>query len=396
MRVQPKRPEGVWSDDDVAALGTGPVPAAPYHDPHYFDLERRAVFLRHWLLIGHVCELPKQGDFIVRAVEIAETSILLTHGKDGRIRAFHNVCTHRGSQLVSAEVGHASSFTCPYHAWTFGYDGKLRAAPSFEHFYVDKADCSLPEVSVDVCAGLIFINFEKAPKIGLRDFLGEGADKLEPLAHATGFSEFVYDIDANWKVNLDNFQENYHLRFVHSVTGGAAVGPGNPFGYATSYRFFGPHRSQTLWREPPSGPPAGMQGLAFRNAAVDAAAAGYPHADMKLFPNLHVVSNGGFFFIQRIMPVSARRSRCTFRMFWVGEDATATRCFSREYVFASVRDIITEDRAIVTSVQKGLNSGALEHIHFQQHEIMCRHLYRMVDDTVQAYAADCPTGAVAA
>jgi phenylpropionate dioxygenase-like ring-hydroxylating dioxygenase large terminal subunit len=121
---------------------------------------------------------------------------------------------------------------------------------------------------------------------------------------------------------------------------------------------------------------------------------GYPHADMKLFPNLHVVANGGFFFIQRIMPVSAHRSRCTFRMFWVGEDATATRHFSREYVFASVRDVITEDRAIVTAVQKGLNSGALEHIHFQKHEIMCRHLFRMVDDLVEAYKAERLAGTV--
>lgn len=384
MNEMVKPPRGLWSQEELEALGTDPIPASVYYDPARFELERHAVFLRTWLNVGHMCELPKPGNFIVREVEFAKASILIVHGKDGKLRAFHNVCTHRGTQLVAAESGSAANFTCPYHAWTFGHDGQLRSAPDFERFYVDKKDCSLREVHVQTCGGLIFINFDKAPKLGLREFLGEAVDNLAPLERATRFSEFTYDIDANWKMVLDNFQENYHLKFIHK-TAPNAVGPDNPFGYPLAYRFFGPHRTQTLWTNPDHGMPKPVQLKAYMNATAEAQNAGYPHADMKLFPNLHTVSYGGFFFVQRIMPLSVNRSRSNFRLYWVGDETDAASRFSREYVFASVRDVITEDRATVTAGQRGLESGALSHVHFQEHEIMLRHLYHVIEGMVKEY-----------
>jgi phenylpropionate dioxygenase-like ring-hydroxylating dioxygenase large terminal subunit len=333
--------------------------------------------------------LPEPGDYIVRDVEFANASILIAHGKDGTLRAFHNICTHRGTKLVASEGGNASSFTCRYHAWSFANDGGLHSAPDFERFYVNKSDCNLRELPLETCGGLIFIHFGKAPRQGLYEFLGEAAEKLEPLDRATRYSEFVYDIEANWKVVLDNFQENYHLRFVHSAADNA-VGPDNPFGYPVAYRFFGPHRTQTLWKNPERGTPKPVELRAYMSAGAEAADSGFPDCDMKLFPNLHIVAHGGFFFVQRIMPVSAGRSRCIFRLYWVGDERNASSRFSREYVFASVRDVITEDRSIVMAVQEGLQGGALEHIHFQEHEIMCRHLYHMVRNMIEDYEAERP------
>ena len=95
---------------DQLALGTGPIPAGPYYRPEYFELEREAVFKRSWLQVGHVCELPEPGSFIVRPLEFANASILITHGMDGKLRAFHNVCTHRGTQLVAEESGRMLSW----------------------------------------------------------------------------------------------------------------------------------------------------------------------------------------------------------------------------------------------------------------------------------------------
>ena len=229
-------------DDQVEWLGTDPIPAAPYYDPEYFELERKAIFMRSWLVLGHISEIAEPGSFIRRELEFAKASILIVHGKDGKIRAFHNVCTHRGTQLVEEESGKASSFTCPYHAWNFGYDGELRAAPDFERFFVDKGECSLPKVAVDICAGLIFVNLDPSPGQGLREYLGSYAEELEtlPVAKATTFSEYVYEIDGNWKITYDNFQENYHLRFIHPSTGAATISPDNAFGYPVSYGFNGP------------------------------------------------------------------------------------------------------------------------------------------------------------
>ena len=243
------------SDDSLAWLGTAPIPAAPYHDPTWFDLEREAVFRRSWLQVGHVCELPDSGSFIRREIEALNVSLLIVRGRDGEIRAFHNVCTHRGTQLVEEESGRRGTFSCPYHRWSFGTDGALLAAPDFDRFFVDKADCALPRVALDICGGLIFVHLG-TPDKGLRDDLGPYATMLDgfPAAQATTFSEYVYEIDANWKLTYDNFQENYHLRFIHPRSGAPAVGEDNPFGYPVKMGFHGPHRTQTIWTNPDPAP----------------------------------------------------------------------------------------------------------------------------------------------
>ncbi|MBU6206951.1 MAG: Rieske (2Fe-2S) protein, partial [Alphaproteobacteria bacterium] len=118
--------------DAVAHLGTAPIPARYYADADWFAAEREAVFRRSWLYIGHVCELPEPGSFIRRELELFGVSLLIMRGKDGQIRAFHNVCTHRGTQLVEEAQGKRATFSCPYHMWTYGADGALVSAPDFE------------------------------------------------------------------------------------------------------------------------------------------------------------------------------------------------------------------------------------------------------------------------
>ncbi|HMK85376.1 MAG TPA: aromatic ring-hydroxylating dioxygenase subunit alpha [Steroidobacteraceae bacterium] len=380
-------------NEDVAGIGTGPVPAGPYYRDDYFELERAAIFQRCWLQIGHVCELPEPGSFIVRPVEVAKTSILITRDRDGKIHAFHNVCTHRGTQLVAEESGSRPLFTCRYHAWTFGSDGKLRSAPDFERFYVEKSQCDLHSVAVDVCAGLIFINLDPSPEQGLREFLGPLAEQLEtlPVARATVFTEYVYAIEANWKLTYDNFQENYHLRFIHPRSGAAAGGPENPFGYPLQYGFHGPHRTQRIWTNPnPKIVPT--QGFAFGKAAAIAAADGFgaaPHNRdyFALFPNFFILGTPTQHFSHCVMPLSATRSRGVIRIYWIGQDDSATKRFAREYVMGTIFDVHSEDRAVIEAGQRGLSSGALEYIHFQSQEVLCRHLMYCVDQWVQSYRA---------
>jgi phenylpropionate dioxygenase-like ring-hydroxylating dioxygenase large terminal subunit len=380
------------ADDAFAWLGRDPIPTAAYRDPDYFALEREAVFKRTWLQIGHVCELPGSGSFIVRPVEVANASVLIVRDRDGRIRAFHNVCTHRGTELVAESCGRRASFSCRYHCWTFGHDGRLMSAPDFERFYVDRDSCSLRPVTVDVCGGLIFINFEREPAQGLREFLDAFAGQLDGLAirRATDFTEYHYEIDANWKVNYDNFQENYHLRFIHPRTGAAAAGPDNPFGYPTRYDFHGPHRSQTLWKNPALPELTPVLSAALRTAAESAALedAGHPartKVDCKIFPNLFVIGQSSYIFTHCVMPLTVNRSRGVIRIYWNGADRSASQRFAREFVMGTLRDVHAEDRGIITAGQRGLDSGALATINFQTHEVLCRHLYKSVDVLVEAF-----------
>jgi phenylpropionate dioxygenase-like ring-hydroxylating dioxygenase large terminal subunit len=273
--------------------------------------------------------------------------------------------------------------------WTFGQDGRLLSAPDFERFYLAKEDCALKQVRTQVLAGMIFINFDPEPTESVREFFGPIADEMEalPVARAIDFTEWRYEIDANWKLNFDNFQENYHLRFIHPRSGAQIIGPENPFGYPTHYGFSGPHRSQTLWTNPDPPPPSPTLVMGYTRAAQLAAKDGmiFPKTDFKLFPCLHVVGlPPSQQYTHTMMPLGPGRTRGTIRMYWTSEADCASRLFAREFGAMSIRDVLSEDRHAVEAGQRGIASGAVEQVHFQDHEMLLRHLY----ETVQAKVAD--------
>ena len=374
------------------ALGTDPIPAGPYFQEAWFLDEVEAIFKKTWINIGHGCELPEKGSYIVRELEFANASLLIVRGTDDCIRAFHNVCPHRGTQLISdTREGRAGTFSCPYHRWTFNHDGSLRAAPDFQRFYLDKSQCGLTEVATDQAAGMLYVNLDKKPQQSLADFLGALAPLMEEtiIAKADNFSEYVYEIDANWKVTYDNFQENYHLTFVHPRSGGATSGTDNPFGYPLAYGFQDPHRTQTIWTNSEYQPSNTMM-TAFSSLGRKAAQTGFMDTTgtkqyFAVFPSLFMFGSLMQPFTHQVYPISATRSRGVIRIYWIGKDDSASIRFAREYAMASARDIHSEDFSIIEAGQRGLNSGALSHIHYQQQEVLCRHLFEQVRQRVDAY-----------
>lgn len=380
-------------------LGTDPIPTKPYYDPQYFEWEREAVFRRGWVNVGHVSELPASGGFIKRELEFAKASLLIVRGRDGDIRAFHNVCTHRGTQLVDDAQGKQSKFTCRYHMWTFSDQGALLSAPDFESFSVPKSRCALPIVQLEVIAGLIFVNLSGTAS-SLRESLGSFAEQMEamPIAKATHFSEYHYEVEANWKLCFDNFQENYHLRFIHPQTGHAGIGAQNPFGYPQGYRFEGPHRGQSIWYNLDAAPQGPVQQLAREKSYMALAQRGLigGAADNDYvipFPNMFMLGSPFQSFSHVVYPLEAGRSRGVIRVYWVGDAANASDALGREYHLMMLRDVHSEDLAVIEAGQRGLSSGALQHIHFQTQEVLCRHLYTHVDQAVQNWRREQGEGA---
>ena len=382
----------IEATDDPLVLGTDPIPARYYYDPEWFELERKAVFLRSWINVGHVCEVPEPGSFIVRTLEYARASLIIVRGKDGEVRAFHNTCTHRGTQLTQESCGKRNTFSCPYHMWTFGTDGALISAPDFERFYTSKDSVGLKQVAAGVCAGLIFVNFD--PQQSLAEYLGPMAEKLEalPVARATQFHEYVYDIAANWKITYDNFQENYHLRFIHPRSAGPGIGGENPFGYPASFSLVGKHRTQTIWTDPNGEVKPSMMTGFMRGAARLAKDGVLGHANDRnyfaLFPQLFLLGSAGNHFLHNVYPLGPEKSRGVIRLYWIGEDETASVRYAREMAMATTRDVHSEDVSVIEAGQRGLSSGALEHVHFMEKEILCRHLVKVVEDTVNAYVEE--------
>jgi phenylpropionate dioxygenase-like ring-hydroxylating dioxygenase large terminal subunit len=303
-------------------------------------------------------------------------------------------CTHRGTQLVEEAAGRQSRFTCPYHSWTFGEDGSLLSAPDFEQFHVAKEDCGLTRVHVEVVAGLIFVHFG-SPETSLAEEMGPMAERMEqlPIARATTISEYVYEIDANWKITYDNFQENYHLRFIHPNSSGGGCGGDNPFGYPEEFGFHGDHRTQTIWTNPDPGMPKEVQAISYmkigeslmkRDLMVPGAEKNY----FAVFPSFFLFGNPGTHFSHVVYPIASNKSRGVIRLYWVGDDANASERYAREFGMAMTRDIHVEDRSVIERGQRGLESGALRHIHLQTHESLLRHFFHAVDGKVQAYKAE--------
>lgn len=378
-------------EEAAARIGHGPLPAAPYHDPAWWEREREAVFLKSWIHIAHVCEVPEPGSFVRREMEFANASLLVMRGRDGQVRAFHNACRHRGSRLVDEASGKRGKFSCRYHMWTYGSDGALLSAPDFERFDTTREACALKPVATEVVAGLVFVNFDPAPEQTAREFFGPIADAMDrlPVARATCFTEWTYEIGANWKTNFDNFQENYHLRFVHPRTGEQALGAENPLGYPTHYGFLGPHRSQQLWKNPAPPPiPDGLK-LGYRKVGELARAEGldFPKTDFKLFPCFHMVALPPYQnYTHTMYPLGPGRTRGQVRMYWTAPPSDAWAAFSREFAATAIRDVLSEDRDAVEASQQGL--AAIDQVHFQDHEVLLRHLYMEVDKRVRAHAGE--------
>jgi Rieske 2Fe-2S family protein len=162
---------------------------------------------------GHVSQLPEPGDF--KVLQVAGESAIIVRGADGDLKAFANVCRHRGSLVCLEEHGHADRFTCPYHGWMYDIDGNLVAARNMPGDF-DKRAHSLKKVSLGTVQGLIFICFDENP-LSLE---GCRRDLAEPMAmfdfeNLKVAAQKSYDIPANWKLSIENYSECYHCATAH-------------------------------------------------------------------------------------------------------------------------------------------------------------------------------------
>ncbi len=184
-----------------------------YSDPAIYELELERIIYRHWIFAGHVSQLPEPGDF--RVLNVAGESAIIVRGSDGELNAFANVCRHRGSLVCLEDKGHVDKFACPYHGWMYDIDGKLFAARDMPDDF-DMAAHSLKTVSIGVVHGLIFICFTDEP-LSLEACR---RDLAEPMAmfdfeNLKVAAQKTYDIPANWKLSIENYQECYHCATAH-------------------------------------------------------------------------------------------------------------------------------------------------------------------------------------
>jgi len=193
------------------------LPAWIYRDPEFFEAEKRSIFRQAWQVVCHLNDIPKAGDY--HTFEFFGESVLVVRAEDGGVRAFHNVCRHRAARLVDGPKGHCGKrITCPYHAWTYGLDGRLVAVPNKDSFKgLDTARHGLATLEHEVFLGFIFVRFAPGlPSVSdmaapyLHEIKPYRFEELVPMGRVSLRARAV-----NWKNVADNFSDGLHINVAH-------------------------------------------------------------------------------------------------------------------------------------------------------------------------------------
>ena len=196
--------------------GAKTLPQRYFVSPEIFAQEQEKIFSTQWILVGHQSAIAQAGEYFIS--EVADESLIVVRDKRGEIRGFYNVCRHRGSRLIENRNGQLSAaIQCPYHAWTYGLDGRLLGAPHMDDVPgFNKADYSLRPVNVAVWEGFIYVNLadsRPSPEKWFAPLAGKFARWNLPSLHSARRIE--YDVRANWKLIFQNYSECYHCLGVH-------------------------------------------------------------------------------------------------------------------------------------------------------------------------------------
>jgi Rieske 2Fe-2S family protein len=202
---------------DTSKHGAKTLPQKYFVSPEVFDQEQEKIFAGQWVLVGHQSEVAKAGDYFLR--DVSGESLIMARDKSGEVRAFYNVCRHRGTRLCEEASGHAAAIQCPYHAWTYGLDGRLVGAPHMDEIKeFDREEFSLWPVKVGIWEGFIFVNLAPDAK-PLAEWFAPLRGKFTEwnLPKLRSARRVQYDVKANWKLMFENYSECYHCPGVHPM-----------------------------------------------------------------------------------------------------------------------------------------------------------------------------------
>ncbi len=201
-------------------LGRTPLlPVEAYLSEEWFAREQELIFAPSWICIGVESDAAEPGDYLT--AQVGRYGIFVVRGDDRRLRAFHNVCRHRGTQLLRATGSSQTGIVCPYHNWTYSINGDLVSIPQPECFPgLRLEERGLHAASVETWNGLLFVHPEPDPPQNLREWLGGFPDKFGPHRPAllTEVEPDVHEWDANWKIVVENYIDGYHLMHLHATT----------------------------------------------------------------------------------------------------------------------------------------------------------------------------------
>ena len=325
------------------------LPAAAFTDPGVLDWELERIF-DGWICAGHVSALAAPGDFVAR--ELGSESFFVIAGEDGEARAFYNVCRHRGSRLLEGTGRAKRLVRCPYHAWAYGFDGGLRAAPHTEGLEdFDPACNGLRQIRTAVIGGLVLVDLSgRATDPG--EHLGDLAERLGHYraAELRPAAEQTYEVGANWKAIAENYNECLRCPGVHpELNALSSYDSGESFegeGLWCGGSLFLNEGAETMAREGGGGrePIAGLSGDELRSVLY-----------VSLFPNALISFHPDYVMLHTLWPRDPGSTAVTCE--WLFEPAAiAAEGFDPSDAVEFWDQVNREDWRVCELTQKGVAS----------------------------------------
>jgi phenylpropionate dioxygenase-like ring-hydroxylating dioxygenase large terminal subunit len=315
------------------------VPARYYTDPAIYEREKEAIFFKSWNYACHVSQVAEPGSYVT--CKVADQNIAVMRGQDGVLRAFYNVCSHRAHELLTG-CGKANMVTCPYHAWTYHMDGRLRTAIGQKRVEGFEAkEFGLKAVRLEEYAGFVFVNLDPKAR-PLADSAGSLATDIAGYCSNVPELKFAhrltYEIKANWKNVVDNFLECYHCSVAHK----AFVDLVDIKNYhTTTFDLYSSHIS----------PPGRANNTAYKipegQEGNFAAWWLWPNVTFNVFPGPPNMT------VLHIMPTGPETTLEHFDFFFADATPTPSEMEAIKYVDEVLQP---EDIGLVESVQRGLHS----------------------------------------
>jgi len=333
------------SHDGAAAIGGEPVFALEpryYTDPAQFELEKEKVFYRTWQYAGHLSQLRRAGDFFT--FEICDQRLFTIKGRDGDIRTFYNVCMHRAHELL-AGAGNTQMITCPYHAWSYGLDGRFRRAPNQEKATgFDGSGICLTQVHTEVFAGFVFVNLDPEAR-PMASWYPEAEEQLRAyvpdIEALCPVAWLPVEEDCNWKVSVENYSECYHCGINHPTFAKGVVDPKRydirPQGYCLRHQTRAVNLEAMTY---PVDPTANAHALDYSSWFL------WPGFSFQVYP-------GNLLNTYHWQPTGAET--VTVNRGWYTADGVDSEVVSR-LARQDLDTTVAEDLRLVNSVQRGLHS----------------------------------------
>ena len=340
------------------------LPNECYLNNDYLEFEKEKIFKNNWTMIGVASSVPNPGD--AKPFNLLGIPILIVRNKENEVKVFHNVCSHRGFKLVDQECKLKNVIRCPYHSWSYDFNGKLTVTPHIgglgkhEVEGFDKNKSNLKEIKSNIWMDLIFINinsnansfedFIKPLEDRWSKFISKKDQKL--IRHSTDNGYFNMTVNSNWKFAIENYCESYHLPWIHPELNKVSNISDHYHIEDENLSFSG--QGSNKYSQQFDG---NIKFKCFPNWPTELSE---KSEYVSLYPNVMLGIHIDHFYAFWLEPISNNQTKEHFELYYVGDESASSDEFKdiREKNFAFWQEVMNEDVTAIEGMQNGRNSPA--------------------------------------